>query len=88
MYIVQDKEFDDLIDACKYCRENPLTTVVNDSGEILMLHEPLSEDEALDIRMIQIMLLLRGIKGNTCSHFSLSSSHGGFGSILSSLGCC
>lgn len=88
MYTVQDREFDDFVEACQYCRENPLSTVVNDCGETLMIHERVSEDEALDIRMIQILLQIQEITGNPCSQYSHSSSHSGFGLTSSSLFYC
>lgn len=83
MYIVEDKKFDDFIEACQYCKENPLTRVINDSGEILMIHEYLSDEEASDIRVIQLLLQIRDI--TKCSRSFLPS---GFGSTLSFLGSC
>lgn len=83
MYNVENKKFDDLIEACQYCKHTPFTSVTNDSGDILMAHELLSEEEAADIRIIEILLQVRQI--TKCSH---SFSQFGFGSISSFLGSC
>lgn len=81
MYNVQDEKFDDIIDACQSCKDNPMSTVTNDNGDVLMFHEIISEEEEREIKSIQIMLKIKEI--TKCQYFSPC----GFGSISSFFAC-
>jgi hypothetical protein len=56
MYFVNEKQFNELLDAITYCKSRPTTTLTDMHGTILMRHEPVSFETFREIWMTQQVL--------------------------------
>jgi hypothetical protein len=56
MYFVNDKPFDDLLDAIQHCKARPSTILKNSNGDVLMMHLKVPQPLFRDIEFARMVL--------------------------------
>ena len=56
MYLVQHKLFSNLFDAIEYCKDNPNSNIIDNSGTVLMEHVEIPPEMEDDIEIAKIIL--------------------------------
>lgn len=56
MYYVEERQFDELLEAIAFCKSRPATTLTNHEGTVLMEHVQVPYEDFRDIQLAKAVL--------------------------------